>query len=122
MKNILKKIKRIFTLIGAFLFTICSKVLALQPTYGVFEEYKEDYQKVTLMKQMAEGVKKTNDFPSILRVITLPIIIIIGVIVYVKKNKTKKNKTKKNVAIILMAVVLVILSVLGGFIWNYNAF
>ena len=89
MKKILGKIKKIFNMIEAFFLSICSKVFAVQMTqddirvlYGVPtpEIPTQKYQVV---------ITKIWD---IMHSFVIPLVLLIGAIIYLRKSKRKMRK------------------------------
>ena len=85
----IKKLKKTGALVLGLLVTLKSKIvkaileedLMLVPMYGI--------------EQPPSVLEKTSPFLVILGAIFIPIILIIGLAVYVKKNKNNSEKTKK---------------------------
>ena len=114
----IKKLKKIGALVLGLLVTLKSKVLGANiildniildmrdaPMYGI--------------EQPPSVLEKTSPFLVILGVIFIPIILIIGLVVYVKKNKrnsekAKKVKIAKNIyqALIIITVILFLAMIL----------
>ena len=109
----IKKLKKIGALVLGLLVTLKSKVLGANiildmravPMYGI--------------EQPPSVLEKTSPFLVILGAIFIPIIFIIGLAVYVKKNKrnsekAKKVKIAKNIyqALIIITVILFLAMIL----------
>lgn len=101
MKNICKKISKIFGIMGTFLFSIWNKVLAAVDLENIASRMEPEY-----------GVPKNNliiykifDFGKIL---IIPVILLIGLYIYYKK----KDKEKYAKRIIIIKRLLIIISVI----------
>lgn len=103
MKKIINRLKKIFIMIGAFCFSIYTKVFAIdriQPAYGI--PLEPDY-----------GVPRPYEIPmlwKIARGLIIPIAFVIGVIIYFKKSS---SSTLRKVITVLIALSIVVLACLG---------
>lgn len=82
MKKIINKIKKILEIVGAFLFALSKKVQAsAPPLYG-------------LAPSEPRELTSNNMAPllNILRLFIIPIVLVIGLIVYLVKSKSSKQK------------------------------
>ena len=103
MKKLVDGIKRILAMIGALFTLVHSKVFAasmlpieeMETLYGVMEPTP-----VTILRRLW-GVART---------ILIPIVLIIGTIVYFKKST---SSVKKKIITILIAVIIVVLICFG---------
>ena len=112
MKNICKKIGKVFGIMSAFLFSIWNKVLALSPA-----DIKDDYV-ITLY-----GVPKEDQIIykifSIGKILLIPFILLLGLFIYYKK-KDKEKYAKKIIIIKRLLIILsVILIIIGGLYVTY---
>ena len=104
MKKIINRFKKIFIMIGAFCFSIYTKVFAIvrtQPAYGI------------PLEPDLYGVPRPNEIPmlwKITRGLIIPIAFVIGVIIYFKKSS---SSTLRKVITVLIALSIVVLACLG---------
>ena len=114
----IKKLKKIGALVLGLLVTLKSKVLGANI---ILDNIILDMRAVPMygIEQPPSVLEKTSPFLVILGAIFIPIIFIIGLAVYVKKNKrnsekAKKVKIAKNIyqALIIITVILFLAMIL----------
>ena len=112
MKKVVKFLKRVLVFIGTLIFSMHNKVRAMSNNF--FENAKEfgpgvyDYPVTDLY-----GVPTTQTIPAfwiLLKGLILPIIFIIGTVVYLKKSS---SNTLRKIITIVISLVVVILICLG---------
>lgn len=107
MRKILDKIKRIFIMIGAFCISICSKVFAVQMTQ---DDIRELYGVPTLPILEKNQVVITKIW-NIMHSFVIPLILLIGAIIYLRKSpKSLKRKIIK-IAIIVILTILICIAI-----------
>lgn len=94
--------KRIFTIVGVFIFSIWTRVFAYDanyfvPDYGVVDP---GVTPVDLIKDFI--------FPLV-RIIILPLVLLIGLVIYTKKCKDEHRKKVIKGLIIVLTIVCVVL-------------
>jgi len=105
MEKLIKRLKKIFIMIGVFCFSIYTKVfaidVAIQPMYGI------------PLEPDLYGVPRPNEIPmlwKIARALIIPIAFIIGVIIYFKKSS---SSTLRKIITVVIALSIVVLACLG---------
>ena len=99
--KIIKKIGTIFILLITSIQTFCYKVYAdyiishPQPDYGIREPSK-----------VANPIM---DILGKLKILIIPVIVLIGFIVYSKKSKSDENRNILKIAIFIMSIVIFVL-------------
>jgi hypothetical protein len=107
MRKILDKIKRIFIMIGAFCISICSKVFAVQMTQ---DDIRVLYGVPTLPILEKNQVVITKIW-NIMHSFVIPLILLIGAIIYLRKSpKSLKRKIIK-IAIIVILTILICIAI-----------
>lgn len=100
MKKLINGVKRIFTMVGAFFTLIHSKVLAtIQP--------------ILPTQEILYGIPQPHPVSiiwNITKTILIPIVFIVGTIVYLKKST---SSVKKKIIIILILLIMVVLFCFG---------
>lgn len=106
--KIVERIEKGLIGIGAFLLTIPTKVFAIdymdiQPMYGI---------------QEPEPVRSNlvNSIWNICRMFIIPIALLIGIIIYLKKSKSSKKR--KIITVLITISIVVILCLLVNYIIN----
>lgn len=106
--KILEKIKKVFLSIGVFLVTLPTKIwavnmenfanhaLEMQPEYGVIEPIP-----IPRTYTILENIGK------IISIIIIPLIFIIGIIIYLKKSKS--SKLRKVISVLVAAGISIFL-------------
>jgi len=102
----MKKIKKIFFMIIVFLLSKYSKILAIDPMYGIRMLEPEPKFKIKLIS--LDDILEI--FPEIIKISILPIIFIIGSVVYFKKSS--QNINKKMIIILGVAIIVLFLLIL----------
>lgn len=105
--KILEKIKKVFLTIGMFFVTLPTRIFALnsntialygvpepQPEYGVFEP--------SSVSRILENIGK------IISIIIIPLILIVGIIIYLKKSKS--SKLRKVITVLLAVAITIFVS------------
>lgn len=101
--KILNKIKKIIIGIGLFLYTLPSKMLAY--SYGMIDKLQPDYG------VPHESPIYESTMWKVFQFILLPIILLIGLVIYIKKSKSSK---KRKIAVVIIAVIALILIYIIG--------
>ena len=103
--KILEKIKKVFLTIGVFLVTLPTKIWAIgievlpdlygppQLDYGVFRP---------------RSIGILENILKIVRIIVIPLILIIGIIIYLKKSKS--SRLRKVITILLTVAIAIFVS------------
>ena len=108
MKKIIKRIKKIFFMVGMFCIYSYTKVLsaiAIDPAYGIPREVLET--------QLDYGVPSTGTISAlgkVARSLIIPIVFIIGTIIYIKRSS---SSTIRKIITIIIALIIVVLVCLG---------
>ena len=102
--KISQKVKKFFVLMGTFFATLTSKVFAVQITDILYGPPKPNPEPKSLILK--------NIF-NICKIALIPIVLIIGIQIYLKKSKSNK---KRKIITILITLALVVLLY---FILNY---
>lgn len=95
--KIVERIKKCLMVIGTFLLTVPTKVFAttrgdidIAPAYGI-----------------PASVESKNNMLNIFRMFIIPIVLLIGIIIYLKKSKSsKKKKILITIGIIAITAIL----------------
>lgn len=108
MKKIIKKIKKTIMSVVVFLIALPSKIFAITPSsmeilYGVPEELYGSPRTIAM-----------NEIWKIARIFIIPIILLIGIIIYLKNSKSTKR-----VKLIVTLTTLIIGTIVYFFI-NYH--
>ena len=105
----LKRIKRIGAIVLGFILALGTKVFGLDaPVYGVVDpESALDYG---VFPVETSPIEKFLPLLKVLSIFIIPVILIIGLFVYVRKNKDNANKSEKvEIAKIMYKSLLVLL-------------
>lgn len=107
MKKILGKIKKGFIMIEAFFLSICSKVFAVQMTQNDVRTLYGVPTLPILEKNQVVIAKIWN----IMHSFVIPLVLLIGVIIYLRKSpKSLKRKIIK-IAIIVILTILICIAI-----------
>lgn len=104
MKKIMKNFKKIFFMVIVFFMLKYSKILAYEPAYGI----REPEQKFKIKLNSLDNILEI--LPEIIKVSILPIIFIIGAVVYFKKSS--QNRNKKLMILLGTAIIIFVLLIL----------
>ena len=102
MKKLMNWIKKIFLMVGLFLNSVYTRVLASDIIGNIEVLYGPPPQEL----YGVVGVSKIQNFWKILRGLIIPIAFIIGVIVYFKKSTSSVSKKIITILIVLAIIVL----------------
>ena len=106
MRKIWSKIRKIFINIGLALFTFGTKVMALNPKTDILYGIPEPGPLYGVEPVKPEQTFFEKALP-ILKTVFLPLIFVIGLIVYWKKSKAeKKDKIYVIVEILILGVII----------------
>ena len=107
MRKILGKIKKVFIMIEAFFLSICSKVFAVQMTQN---DVRTLYGVPTLPILEKDQVVIAKIW-NIMHSFVIPLILLIGSIIYLRKSpKSLKRKIIK-IAIIVILTILICIAI-----------
>lgn len=109
----MKKLKKITLIIVTFIVTIPSKVFAVRQEwsatlYGVVDPVEQP-QKINSLK---------FNWPGFFQVFTIPIVLLIGSLIYFKKSK-KDKKIKLIVTTIILLLALLYVLIFKDLFFNY---
>lgn len=109
--KIVERIKKGLIGIGAFLLTIPTKVVAIADftpeLYGIPEPGPELESKSIILKNIL----------NILKIAVIPLILIIGIVIYLKKSRSSK-KRKIITVLIIIGIVMILYFVINYIIYN----
>ena len=119
----LKRIKRIGAIVLGFILALGTKAFGLDaPVYGVVDpESALDYG---VFPVETSPIEKFLPLLKVLFIFIIPVILIIGLFVYVRKNKDNANKSEKvEIAKImykslLVLLIIAIVGVIATYVWG----
>jgi len=108
MKKLCKNIGKIFGIMGTFLFSICTRVLALNLQDILVTDLNPSEYGVS---RQGLVIYKVFNFGKIL---LIPFIILIGLYIFLKKKDKEKYSKKINIIKQLLIIILIILIIIIG--------
>ena len=108
--KVLKKIKKIFITMWVALIGFSTKILAASENFNIFEMNGTEYAPPK-SPQIVETILNTSKF------IIAPIVLIIGLIMYLNKKSSEKVK-KVGEVLMVIAIIIIVIGILYTYFCN----
>lgn len=108
--KVLKKIKKIFIAMWVALIGFSTKILAASENFNIFEMNGTEYAPPK-SPQIGETILNTSKF------IIAPIVLIIGLIMYLNKKSSEKVK-KVGEVLMVIAIIIIVIGILYTYFCN----